>query len=171
MYILQKAYCSSRSEIKELKKDSMERVKHESVSKTLWEVGDENQKILTWAYLAFGLILWVVLGRFFNFLINVLFSFAWVDSDLFLAIDRLPISLGFILGGCLALGGGIYSRYNPTVNQFGLEVVAELKKVTWPPMNVTWKSTLAVIVTVFICAIILALFDYMWGSLISFVLQ
>jgi preprotein translocase SecE subunit len=140
-------------------------------SQTLWDVGDDNQRMLTWAYLGFGLLIVFVLGYFFQYFVEIVVPRVFADSSLALTIERLPIKIGFIFSSASAVGAGFYARYNPQVNTFGLEVVAELKKVTWSTMDVTWKSTIAVIITVLICALILALFDFIWGGISGWLLK
>ena len=146
--------------------------KTEQTSQTLWQVGDDNQKLLTWAYLGSGLLLWFVLGRFIEFAANLTFSKVMVDSTLALQWERSPIRPGFVIAALASLGFGLYVRYkNRQWNTYGLEVVAELKKVNWPARDVTAKSTIAVIITVFICAVILGSFDLIWGNLSTWFLK
>lgn len=54
---------------------------------------------------------------------------------------------------------------NAKATAFMSEVVVELSKVTWPVRRETLLSTVVVVVLVGIAAIILALFDALWGTL------
>jgi len=47
------------------------------------------------------------------------------------------------------------------------EVVTELRKVTWPDREDTFKSTMAFAFTSLFLALMLASFDWLWGSLTS----
>ncbi|RME30127.1 MAG: preprotein translocase subunit SecE [Deltaproteobacteria bacterium] len=49
------------------------------------------------------------------------------------------------------------------------EVVVELKKVTWPNAKETRSATVVVIITVFIMAFFLGLFDLFWSNLMDFI--
>jgi preprotein translocase subunit SecE len=48
------------------------------------------------------------------------------------------------------------------------EVVVELKKVTWPNAQETRSATVVVIITVFIMAFFLGIFDLFWSSVMDF---
>ena len=56
-----------------------------------------------------------------------------------------------------------------SINYFK-EVVAELKKVIWPPKRQTMLSTVIVIILVIVISIFLGLNDFLLSSLIKFVL-
>lgn len=143
----------------------------ESTSQSLWQRGDENQKAWNFVLVAGVLLSWFVLGRFFEFVLGVVFSKVLVDSPWILTLERSPIRVGYVLGAVAALVTGIVLRRKPVVNTFGLEVMAELKKVSWSPWNVTWKSTIAVLVTVAICSVIFFGFDVLWGYLTEFLVS
>lgn len=128
-------------------------------SKPLWETGDQNQKILDLSYLGLGLLLCYVLGHFFKYIMDLFFDYVLVDSSMALALERSPLPLEFVVSIALTGLALVLVRRHPKANGFGLEVVAEMKKVTWSPWDVTWKSTIAVLVTVAICAAILGVFD------------
>ncbi len=49
------------------------------------------------------------------------------------------------------------------------EVTTELKKVTWPTRKETFAATIVVIVTVLVSALILGVFDKMWGALTEWI--
>jgi preprotein translocase SecE subunit len=51
------------------------------------------------------------------------------------------------------------------------DVVAELKRVTWPERQETFAATIIVIVTVFIISVILGIFDMVWSRLTNFIYQ
>jgi preprotein translocase subunit SecE len=50
------------------------------------------------------------------------------------------------------------------------EVVAELRKVTWPTRKETSQATVVVIITVIIAAIFLQIFDFLWSKVTSYIL-
>lgn len=63
----------------------------------------------------------------------------------------------------LTLGAGFYTRRHEKANRFLNEVVTELSKVTWPESKETAVSTGISCILVAICALILLLFDVLWG--------
>ncbi|NMB74126.1 MAG: preprotein translocase subunit SecE [Myxococcales bacterium] len=56
---------------------------------------------------------------------------------------------------------------HPTISNLSNEVVVELKKVTWPTAQETRSATLVVIITVFIMAFFLGIFDLFWSKLLN----
>lgn len=68
----------------------------------------------------------------------------------------------------LTLAGLVALMMNARANGFMLEVFSELRKVAWPlPFKTnTWLPTVVVVIFVIICALILGVFDWVWGSLV-----
>lgn len=54
---------------------------------------------------------------------------------------------------------------HPLVVRFTDEVVSELRRVTWPDREETLRSTTVVIGTTLFVALMLALYDYAWGTI------
>lgn len=59
---------------------------------------------------------------------------------------------------------------NERSNQFMNEVVVELSRVTWPTQKETSSATMIVIVMVVISGMVLGLLDYLWTTLLKWVL-
>lgn len=57
-----------------------------------------------------------------------------------------------------------------TAQQGASEVVAELRKVTWPTRKETQQATMVVIIFVIIAAIFLQTFDFVWSKVTSYIL-
>ncbi len=57
------------------------------------------------------------------------------------------------------------------VRNYLLEVIAEVKKVVWPNKKETWGATVVVIIAVIISGIVLGLFDWLSGLLLSLFLR
>jgi preprotein translocase subunit SecE len=55
-----------------------------------------------------------------------------------------------------------YLWVNPKTNQVSMEIVGELRKVSWPSFAETRAATIAVIVASMIAAVLLGLFDVFW---------
>lgn len=59
----------------------------------------------------------------------------------------------------VALGLFVSLQFNKNVLSWADEVVAEIKKVVWPPIKDTRMMTIVVIIMVFISALIISVFD------------
>ena len=58
---------------------------------------------------------------------------------------------------------------NEQVNRLGLEIASELRNVTWPSWPETRVATVVVLVTTVVVALVLGLFDAVWGGLSKFI--
>ena len=67
------------------------------------------------------------------------------------------------LGGAAA--AALYLWITPKTKEVSLEIVAELRKVSWPGWQETRAATVAVIVASLIAAVLLGLFDVLWQFL------
>jgi preprotein translocase SecE subunit len=83
-----------------------------------------------------------------------------------------PIPLNY-LAVIIALGSvgaaGYFCWKNEKVHQFGIEVIVETKKVSWPSFNELKGSTLVVLVMVLISTAIIWGLDKAFDTLIGFV--
>jgi preprotein translocase subunit SecE len=77
----------------------------------------------------------------------------------------LSTLFGFVVAAVLAV---VVWRI-PKTQTVSLEIALELKRVTWPSLRETRASTVAVVVASFIAAIVLGIFDFIWGRLSSLV--
>jgi len=71
-----------------------------------------------------------------------------------------PEAIGLALAG----SGTFVAWKNPAVFSAANEVALELKKVTWPTGQETKWGTIVVIVTVFVAAVLLSIYDLIWSS-------
>ena len=116
----------------------------------------QNQKIVTAIVIAAGLLVWSVLG----ILLGKVFEHYDLSYGYYeVAQVAAPLLLAFVVVVILLR--------NETVVNFLLEVVVELKKVTWPQKKETWSATFVVIVFVAIISFILGAFDISWAYLIK----
>lgn len=117
-----------------------------------------SKKAVSLIYLACGFIAWM--------LFREMFASIW-------AIARLPMPADWIVSPVdaisIVLGIVVFVVLlkNATVNVFTNEVITELGKVTWPNRKETVLSTGVVSVLVGICAVILFLFDMIWGAAVK----
>ena len=80
----------------------------------------------------------------------------------------LPAS-SLVALGVMSISGYFYFRQEK-VQAFSLEVMQEMRKVTWPPRKNAYLSTIMVVVATIIVAVILGLFDWLCGSLMDLVI-
>jgi preprotein translocase subunit SecE len=69
----------------------------------------------------------------------------------------------------LAGAAALVAWRNERVFGLAVEVMSELRKVTWPTRKETQAATLVVIVTVIVAAIFLGMFDAIWSWLTSLI--
>jgi preprotein translocase SecE subunit len=70
-----------------------------------------------------------------------------------------------------ALGAAVALYRSERVFAAAVDVTRELEKVTWPSRKETSAATIVVIVTVAVAAVILSLFDLLWGRLADLILH
>ncbi len=88
-------------------------------------------------------------------------------------INDPPLDLGFIqlgslsriIGFAIAIVAAVVVWRMPKTQQVSLDIVLELRRVTWPSWRETRAATIAVIVASFVAAAILGFFDYGWGRI------
>jgi preprotein translocase subunit SecE len=115
-----------------------------------------NKKWLDLGLGGLALAFWLVLRQILNG--------AW-DFFRFPVQESLPVPIPEILAFAGAVIVFVVLRRQPKVNEFGLEVITELSKVTWPTRKETVISTGVIMVMVGIAAILLFVFDTAWGTL------
>ncbi len=121
------------------------------------------EKYVRIGFVLVGLLVWAMLAPAFGAL------FQWINPNL----DRMILGADFTVSDVLGLLCGVVTAvllwFNPTVNQWGLEIGNELRNVTWPTWPETRVSTIVVIVTTVVVSVILALMDAVWGALSAIV--
>jgi|SRR5207248_1985348 len=70
-----------------------------------------------------------------------------------------------LIGLGSAAAAAIYVWVTPKTKEVSLDIVAELRKVSWPSIPETRAATIAVIVASLIAAVLLGLFDVLWQFL------
>jgi preprotein translocase subunit SecE len=103
-----------------------------------------------------GLALW--------FMLRQMLDQVWEIFRLPLFSDW-PIQLPAVVALAISLAAFALTRRNKKAMTFLDEVTQELAKVTWPNGKETVTSTGVIIVMVGIAAVILFLFDTLWGTL------
>lgn len=120
---------------------------------------NSNRRWVAMAFLAFGVLLWILTTKFIATLMG------WIgieEFDFHLVGERFTLTtlVGLLIGGFATLYGYRHSTLSTLMN----EVVVELKKVTWPTGKETRSATVVVIITVFLMAVFLGIFDLFWSK-------
>jgi preprotein translocase subunit SecE len=115
------------------------------------------QRFVNIAYVLAGLAAWVICGQLFGAIFD-LFS-----RDFDQPIIGTEFLRSDLLGLICGVAAGVALKMNRAVNTWALEVANELKKVTWPSWEETRLSTVVVIITSIVMAIILGVFDMIWA--------
>jgi preprotein translocase subunit SecE len=104
----------------------------------------------------------IALAKFFEKISALVFSYVrFNDATILVEGWTLSTLIGFVLAAALAV---VVWRI-PRTQAVSMEIALELKRVTWPSMRETRASTVAVVVASFIAAIVLGVFDFIWGRL------
>ena len=102
-------------------------------------------------------------GFFLSHVLTAVFAWLkWNDTELFGAL-----AVTSLLGFALAAGGGAWAWFNTKTRSNGLDIAAELKKVTWPSVGETRVSTIAVVVASVVCASVLFVFDFIASKVMT----
>ncbi len=108
----------------------------------------------------------IALGKFLEKISMLVFSYArFNDATVLVEGWTLSTVIGFVVAAAVAV---VIWRI-PRTQMVSLEIALELKRVTWPSLRETRASTVAVVVASFIAAIVLGIFDFIWGRLSSLV--
>ncbi|MFH1223196.1 MAG: preprotein translocase subunit SecE [Pseudomonadota bacterium] len=87
----------------------------------------------------------------------------------------LRSSLAEVIKNLLPVIFGGIAAYIPyrveRIKLYLLEVITEVKKVTWPPKKETWGATVVVIIAVIISAVVLWVFDLLSNFGMGFILK
>src|SRR3989338_5246656 len=117
----------------------------------------EPRKIIFGGHLAFSILVWFVVGKFWDWCGRA-FDIHFLVANIDLIHLALPIIVGLGTFGFLER----YRRWN----EFFMEAILEVKKISWPTQKQTAGATLVVIITVVIISFLLGLFDSMWSLFI-----
>jgi preprotein translocase subunit SecE len=117
-----------------------------------------NSKIATLSFLCFaGLI-----GFTVSTLLHVFsgaFGFVAMAMGNDLVKHGVPVAIALVLF--------FYLQFNKNILAWADEVIAEVKKVVWPPLKDTRGMTIVVVIMVFISSIIVSVFDMFSGYVLN----
>jgi preprotein translocase subunit SecE len=116
------------------------------------------QRFVIFAYLVLGVLLWATLAKLFA-------ALAYLANVPDVPLLGSNFTLANLLGLVVSAGTAVWAMKNQRAHDFSTDVVAELRKVTWPSRKETRTATIVVIVTTIITALILGFFDMVWAKL------
>lgn len=117
-----------------------------------------TQRYVIIAHIVLGLLLAMTIGQ----LLGAIFAGVGVSDGQLLG-QQLTVTK--LLGIALGAAATVALYKNPKSIAYTNEVVAELRKVTWPTKKETQTATTVVIVTTLVMSVILFFIDNIWGAL------
>ncbi len=121
-----------------------------------------NSKILTVSFAVAGILLAITISILIKAFAGA-FGVVARASDTDIVRHGIPVLAGFAL--FLSL------QFNSKVQAWAAEVVSEIQKVVWPSRKDTTAMTIACIVMVFVCSIIISVFDVVSGFFINLLMK
>ena len=119
-----------------------------------------NVRLVAISYFLFA----VLIGMFLTEVLRMGWDAAgWVDTRVIGDDWTLTSFIGF----GLSFAAAIFVWMRKDARDVSLEVVSELRKVTWPNAQETKAATIAVLVCTFVVAVILGIFDFTWAGFTS----
>jgi preprotein translocase subunit SecE len=103
----------------------------------------------------------IALGVFLEKVLALVFGYTRVNDFSVLGDWTLSTVVGYAIAAIVAV---VVWRI-PKTQTVSLEIALELRRVTWPSLRETRAATVAVIVASLVAAVILGLFDLLWGQL------
>ena len=117
-----------------------------------------NSKIVTMSFLAFSALVGLTIATVLR-VFSGAFGFVARAMEFDLVRHGLPVTI--------ALALFLFLQFNKGVLGWADEVIAEIKKVVWPPLKDTRAMTIVVVVMVFISGIIISVFDAFSGFVLN----
>ncbi|MFO8056711.1 MAG: preprotein translocase subunit SecE [bacterium] len=127
----------------------------------------DNQRILQYSLYGLGLVLWYVLWRTFGSVLNMVDEFYYPVKMVHVPLVGSLMNLVPILTLAVAMGVAEYLRRHMKANKFGIEVVSELRRVSWPASKDVRGTTLVVLGVTLVVSLILFMFDKIFDGLIG----
>jgi len=106
----------------------------------------------------------IVVGVFLEKVLGIALSYARFN-DRQVLFDMTVSDLAGYACYLVAAAAAFVLWRRPRVQEVSLEVAGELKKVTWPGLRETRAATAAVVLATFVAAVVLGIFDFVWGWL------
>lgn len=117
-----------------------------------------NSKIVTMSFLGFSALIGFTIATLLR-VFSGAFGIVARAMEHDLVRHGVPVAIALVLFG--------YLQFNKGVLSWADEVIAEIKKVVWPPAKDTRGMTIVVVVMVFISGIIVSVFDMVSGFVLN----
>ena len=117
-----------------------------------------NSKIVTMSFLAFSALIGFTIATLLR-VFSGAFGVVARAMEFDLVRHGVPVATALILFG--------YLQFNKNVLSWADEVIAEIKKVVWPPVKDTRGMTIVVVIMVFISGVIVSVFDMVSGFVLN----
>lgn len=117
-----------------------------------------NSKIVTLSFLSFSALIGFTLSTLLR-VFSGAFGVVAKAMEYDFVRHGLPVSVALVLF--------IFLQFNKNVLSWADEVIAEIKKVVWPPSKDTKGMTIIVIIMVLISSVIVSTFDMFSGFVLN----
>ena len=117
-----------------------------------------NSKVVTLSFLFFSALIGFTVATLLK-VFSGAFGIIAKAMELDLIRHGLPVAI--------ALGLFVYLQFNKKILAWADEVIAEIKKIVWPPVKDTRGMTIVVVIMVLISSVIVSVFDMFSGFVLS----
>lgn len=117
-----------------------------------------NSKIVTLSFLTFSALIGFTIATLLKVFSG---AFGIVAKAMEMDIVRHGLPVG------IALGLFLYLQFNKNILAWADEVIAEVKKIVWPPIKDTRGMTIIVVIMVLISSVIVSVFDMFSGFVLN----
>jgi preprotein translocase subunit SecE len=117
-----------------------------------------NSKIVTLSFLSFSALIGFTIATLLR-VFSGAFGIVAKAMELDIIKHGLPIAV--------ALGLFLYLQLNKNILVWADEVIAEIKKIVWPPAKDTRGMTIVVVIMVLISSVIVSVFDMFSGFVLN----
>jgi preprotein translocase SecE subunit len=126
----------------------------------------DNQRLLQYVMYGLGLIVWYVLYRFMAGMVTVLFMILGRTEPEIPVFQNLGFLMAFVALAATAAAVE-YARKNPISSRFGMDVLSELRKVSWPPWKDIKGTTAVVLGVILVVSMFMFFFDAIFSGLVN----
>lgn len=121
-------------------------------------------RLVTLTYISTAVVAFVIFDKTFKWI--------WASFDALSELTVIPpiLTLTTTLAIASVVGMILWMKRHPKVDPFITEVIIELKKVTWPGLKETQRSTIVVIIFSFILSFFLWGSDQVWKRVTDYIL-
>ena len=118
-----------------------------------------------WIYLSY-IVTTLLLAWILNQALLLVVNYVRIDNPTILGVMPASALLSVVVVGT---AGFLFFRQEH-VNVFSMEVAQEVRKVTWPDRKTVYMSTVVVVISVIIAAVVVGIFDVFCAWLVRLVI-